>query len=389
MLVALFVVIGIVGVGGAAVYYGLRDRSRVERQASAEHYSKGLAYLEQNQYELAVAEFELVLQLDPENADAQAKLVEAKGRLQVQPTATPALQKETAAAYFAQLQEAYDAKDWPRVLAEADRVLAVDPAYERGRVDQMLFEAFYASGQQLVAEDRTKEAVRLFDRALQLQPDNTQVQHARTLASLYMDSLSYWGADWPRCVALLASLYELAPDYKDVGQRFVEANTAWGDAAWQQQDWCTASEAYASALHIVASFDLAERQRQAAANCLVPPTELPGEGTPTPGQPEGSIAPTGTYVGRLVERTGIDSGKMYIRGKVLNRAGKGVQSVQVKIHAWDWSALAVTDGNGQYSFDGLSNPVTYTLSLVDVSSYPFEIKGEWGKIGWVEFNEAK
>jgi len=90
-----------------------------------------------------------------------------------------------------------------------------------------------------------------------------------------------------------------------------------------------------------------------------------------------------------VERTGIDSGKMYVRGKVLDKDGGGIQGTQVKIQAWDWSAIAVTDGNGQYSFDGLSNPVTYTLSLVTLSSYPFDVEGQWGKISWVDFTEAK
>ena len=389
LLTTLLVIVAIAGIGAAAVYYGLRDRANVEHQAAGEHYSKGLAHLEQEQYELAIAEFELVLQLDPENEPALTKLAETKSHLREQSTPTAVLQKETAAAYYERLQKAFDAKDWPNVLAEADRLLALDPDYRRGDVDQMLFAAFVATGQQLADQDRLEEAIRLFDRALQLQPDNAQVQHARNLATLYVDALGYWGADWEQTTAQFAKLYELAPEYKDVAQRLHDAHVAQADYMGKQGDWCAAAEEYAAALGIQAAPDIVTRRQDALAKCQQQPTATPEGGTPTPTQPSEPAVPTGTFVGRLVERTGIASSKMYVRGKVLDGAGKGIQDIQVKIQAWDWSAIAVTDGNGQYAFDGLANPVTYTLSLVDISSYPFDIEGQWGKIAWVYFQQAK
>lgn len=73
---------------------------------------------------------------------------------------------------------------------------------------------------------------------------------------------------------------------------------------------------------------------------------------------------------------------------MLDEDERGVSGVQIRIQAWDWSATALTDGEGQYSFDGLSNPVTYTLSLVDLSSQPVDVMGERGKITWVNFKEV-
>ena len=80
---------------------------------------------------------------------------------------------------------------------------------------------------------------------------------------------------------------------------------------------------------------------------------------------------------------------MFIRGRILDKEGVGVSGVRVQIRAWDWSAIAVADGNGQYAFDGLSNPVTYTLTLLDLSCLPFDAEGVWGKVTWVDFEEVK
>ena len=53
------------------------------------------------------------------------------------------------------------------------------------------------------------------------------------------------------------------------------------------------------------------------------------------------------------------------------------------------SAIAVTNGDGDFSFDGLANPVTYTLTLLDVPSLPLDVSTEWGKLTLVEFRETR
>ena len=388
--IAALVVLAIVGLGAAAFYYGMQDRAQVQQEAAEEHYDKGAAHLAQAEFELAIAEFELTLQLDPNHEQALADLNEARHRLEAKPTATPMLQHETKAAYLDELGAAFAQKDWPKVFEFADRLLALDPAYHRGEVDQMLFEAFYKSGLELIEGDRLKEAVRLFDRALALQPDNAQVTHAKRLATLYMTAMGYWGADWAKAVESLVALYRLAPDYSDVRQRTYEAQVSYGDFLVQQQNWCDAATQYAEALAIMDDAKTATKRQASLARCNQQPTptaQTAQEGKETL-TPEGTSAPPGTFVGRLVERTGIADKKMFIRGKVL-QGGKGVSGQRVKIQAWDWSAIAVTDGNGQYSFDGLSNPVTYTLTLLDLPSLPVDVAGVWGKITWVNFQQLR
>jgi tetratricopeptide (TPR) repeat protein len=385
--IAFLVVLLIVGLGALAFHYGMLDRTSVERQAAEEHYAKGIDYLEHNDLELAVAEFERALKLDPKHEKASEKLAEAQQHLEAQPTATPALQEEMKAAYLTKMTEAYQQGNWQMVLDNADQLLALDPAYHRDAVDEMLTEVFYHQGLELVDKDRMKEAVDLFDRALDLQPGHTGAIEAKQLAALYVTGLGFWGTDWPKALESLSALYVLAPDYKDVRQRTHKAYGYYGDDLAGREDWCHAVEAYSQAVAITGDAGIAAKRDQAEARCN-PTAEPAATKTPTPDASAPS-GPSGTFVGRLVERTGIDSGKMFVRGKVLDANGKGIQSVKVRIHAWDWSAIAITDGNGQYAFDGLSNPVTYTLDLLDLPFVPFDIEGVWGKIAWVDFRKAK
>ena len=80
---------------------------------------------------------------------------------------------------------------------------------------------------------------------------------------------------------------------------------------------------------------------------------------------------------------------MFIRGHVYDSSGAPVAGTRVKIQAWDFSVFATTDGTGQFSFDGLANPVMYTLTLADLPSVPLEVETAWGRLSWVVFEQAK
>jgi len=394
LLVAALLLLAVGGLGIAGVRCGVNDREKTEQQAAAEHYEKGVAYLTQGEFELAIAEMEAVVQLDPENGQALAKLAQAREKLQVRPTATPVLLQEILAAYLDELRTAHAGGEWQEMFELADRLLATDPTYHRSEVDQMLFDGFYESGLQLVEQDRLREAVRLLDRALALQPNNADVQRAEHLATLYLTAMGYWSADWVTTIETLESLYRLAPNYKDVRERTHLAHVSYGDLLAQRQDWCGAEQQYTRALEVVASPSVAQKRQDAASLCSAFPTRPTEEATSTPSGENPTAAPTGesqsgVFIGRLVERTETEASHMFVRGQVLDREDKGVQDVQVQIKAWDWSAIAVTNGNGQYSFDGLSNTVTYTLSLLEMASSPVDIAGTWGEIAWVDFEEAK
>ncbi|HHX43511.1 MAG TPA: hypothetical protein GX714_05925 [Chloroflexi bacterium] len=379
--------LAVVGLGIGAVHMGLRDRQAAAREAAAEHLARGTTHLNQQEYELAVAEFGMALQLDPSLEEARQGLEAAQERLEGLPVPTSQLQDEMCAAYLNEMTEAYEREDWPTVFGTADRLLAANPTYRREEVDRLLFEALYQSGQQLVAQERITEALRLFDRALLIQPDEERVTRARTLATHYITGLSYWDTDWALVIDNLARVHDLDPAYCDVRLRLAEAREALGEQLAAAQDWCGAEEQYALALDLVASDSLSRMHDDAAAHCvaraLTPTVSL------TPGALDaGTPTPAGTYVGRVVRSEEIGSQQMFIRGHVLDEQGIGVGGVAVTIRAWDWSVTSISDGQGQFSFDGLANPVTYTISLADLPSTPLDVAGEWGKLTWISFQPA-
>jgi len=358
----------------------MKDRTTLERRAAQEHYEKGLAHFDAGELELAEAELELAVQLDSRLEAAATRLAETRQRLETSPTATPVLQAEINAITFEELRAAHNQRDWTRVFALADRLLARDPTYQRSELDRMLFDALYQSGQQLVEENRLEEAARLFDRALALQPTNADAARAKQLATLYLAAKSYWSADWAKAIESLSTLYRLDASYRDVRQLTHDAYVNYGDVLAKQGDWCAAAQQYARALEVIPAQELSAKRETALDHC---------DEVASATAQWGPAEPSGTFVGRIVKQTDLDdSKKMSIRGSVADREGQGVRNIKVQIRAWDWWAVSVTDAQGQYSFDGLVNPVTYTLTLFDRPCVPVNAAGVWGKTTWVDFQEA-
>ena len=79
----LVIVLGVLG-----FYDGLRDRAMANRELAQEHYALGLAHLESDDYELAIAEFELAKRYDSNLGGLSERLREAKelARSQIRPT---------------------------------------------------------------------------------------------------------------------------------------------------------------------------------------------------------------------------------------------------------------------------------------------------------------
>ena len=382
--VALLVLLLIAALGYGAVQAGRRERVRQIEQTAEDLYRRGEGYLREGQLELAEAAYEQALLYVPDHEGANERLAQVRQELTVLPTPTAFLQQETKQAHWNELMAAYETRTWDLVIQAADKLIGVDPSFNRDQVDQMLVEAFYELGQSLVAEDKMIEAVRSFESALVIEPSNDRITLAKDLASSYMTGMGYWGADWEQTIAHLSTVYSLDPQYKDVAQRLYTASVQYGDLLILRQQWCEAAQQYTSALAVSSDPETVAKNQDATLKCAQ---------TPTPG-PEGEAprtkpVPAGTYVGQVERVEPIASGKMYVRGHVLDSSQRGVAGVTVRIQAWDWSTTAITDGSGQFSFDGLGNAVVYTLTLPDLPSEPVDVEGEWGKLSWVEFVEVR
>lgn len=265
--VALATMLFILALGGAAVYMGLADRAKAEQRLAEEHYLKGEGYFQGGQYELAIAEWELVLQMNPNHPQARAKLNEAYRRLEAEPTATPMYQQETKEAILAAMQEAHQKGNWQEVIAQADRLLALDASFRREEVDRLLYDAFYQKGLALVEQGRLADALSYFDRALALQPTNAQAIEAKELAVLYLEGTSAWGTDWERAVERLSQLYLRDPTYNDVRAKLWQAYVVYGDALAEKGEWCRAREMYRAALELESTPALVEKAQKALQSC--------------------------------------------------------------------------------------------------------------------------
>lgn len=258
----------ILGIGALGVYHGLQERRRLTQKTAKEHYAAGLTYLENGEYELAVAELELTLRLVSDYRDAAEKLSEAKAKLEAQATPTIEMEKRVAAELLSQARTFYDEGKWDDVVLALERLQALDTDYESEAVKELLFATFYEQGLELINEGRLEEALRYLDKALELKPAREDVLKQRKLAALYLIAISYWGADWDKAIANFRELYSIEPGYMDVEQRLYEAYMNRGDLYADQDEWCSAEEQYALALEIRPAQAGEEKRTEANQLCL-------------------------------------------------------------------------------------------------------------------------
>jgi len=282
------------------VYQGLQKRDALRRQAAWEHYDRGLAHMRDDRYEVAIAEFEMALRLDPSVEGAQAGLAEAQRMLHPTPTPTPQPEEPITEQLYARAQSCYQDGDWEGALSALEELRAIDPDYEAQRVAALLYDVFYHRGQALAGESRLEEALRSFDQALTWRPESEEALQERERLSLYLAGVGFWGADWAQAADTFAQLYVLDASYRDVADRLYQARLACGDVAGEEGDWCLAEAQYAQALDLRADSTVQEKWVEARERCAMASAPSPIELTtpltvtegeqPTPGQ--GTLALT-------------------------------------------------------------------------------------------------
>lgn len=281
----------------AGFYAGQADRERAEQRKLAEHYTRGLDHMMARQYELAEAEFEYVLQLQPEYPGARDKLAEARRRQTVVPTpTTSAVVALTAGKIYTQAIQAYQAQDWPLAVERLRQVRALDPAYEAAAVKDMLFQAALTYGQQLLNGEQLEEGLYYLDQAAELYPLDQDTLYQRQLAAMYLTARGYWGVDWEKTIERFSELYALAPAYKDVFPRLVEAYISYGNYFSNTSEFCPAERQYADAIKIQPNPTLEAQHAAAAQRCLM--------ATPVP------VSGTLTVSGTIVPIPGLTSGRL-------------------------------------------------------------------------------
>ena len=319
----LFVIVaGVVWLGGALIwgaYQGYRQRlDSLERtrlayqQGLADiHYQRALQYLKNGQADLARAELEAALQAQPSHAEAAAALEQLQENsptpLATTPaaipaatpaaipaatmaaTATAATTTTVTSAYargdplaplYQDAVAAFERQDWEATIRLLESIRFQDATYRPADVESMLFAAYRAQAEALITSERFEEALRLFDRALLLQPDADDVREEREQAALYVTGLSYWGADWQQAIARFQELYKRNPDYRDVKQRLADAYAGYAERLQDRGNWCAAVERYNESLAVIDSPTVRSSRDQAQAQCqsgvAAPTSATPG-----------------------------------------------------------------------------------------------------------------
>ncbi len=281
--------LSVMGVGAAGVYQGLQERAVLNRESAVEHYNRGVVHLEAGRYDLAVAEFELALRLAPDYREAKQGLDLANSRIAARVTPTSEIVVDAAGLLFDEAQKLYDEGQWDEAALKLEQLRGLDPSYRQNDVGNLLFSIYFNQATQLVNEDRMEEALRAFDKALDVKPADADALRQRDLASRYITAVGYWDADWEQAIAAFSELYQMAPGYKDVEARLVEAYVSYGDVYTDESAWCLAQQQYTAAAEISPDAAIEKKRDTAAYRCRTAPPEPAA--TPTS---EGGTAPAVT-----------------------------------------------------------------------------------------------
>ncbi|MGD2205315.1 MAG: DPP IV N-terminal domain-containing protein [Anaerolineae bacterium] len=264
--------------GALGVYDGLKDRAIENQQIAREHYQLGLARLEEQDYELAIAEFELALRYDSNLHEAQSRLQEAKELAQAQVTPTSETRQGAAALLYRQAVAHYEKGALTQAVAVLDELRGLDPDFQRETVETMLTTAHYQLGLNAVRLDQMEEADGHFKEVLAVDPEHKNAQDQLNLLNLYTAALNNWKRDWSATIQALKGLYALAPDYKDVQIRLLDAYGFRAEANAAKGDWCRAAEDYAAAVEVFPRETIVDKRDEAQIHCQAT-AEAP---TPTP-----------------------------------------------------------------------------------------------------------
>jgi TolB protein len=298
--VLLFLLLGAGGVALVAMYHGIQDRDLRTQQQAEEHYQKGMAHLQAGECELAIAEFTFTIRLAPDHAEAYDKLYKAEAQCQTLPTPTSEVQETAKETLYDQAVILFTQGRWDEAVRTLEELRQLDDSYQQEIVQDMVFQALSNRAMQLVNDDLLEEALRYFDRALEMHPDDVNLQAQRRMAALYQTGQSYWEADWQRAIATFAELYVLDPDYKDAKQRLHDAYVSYGDSLADDSQWCLAREQFAEALAIIPQQSTEQKRVNAHTHCVTAtPTPLPTL-TPKPTRVVSDTLPaTGLPFGKL------------------------------------------------------------------------------------------
>ena len=247
---------------------GLRRGEAQTRQQVAILLQRASDMLDAGMDEEARTVYDRILEFDPTNEAARSALLAVD---QVDTTeVVPEKQAEPSPVdiEWARAVALFDEGRWHEAIKRFTLVQSTQPDYRREELEQRLVVSYVELARAVIAEGRQEEAaVQLFDKALELQPNDTIVREERFMTAHYVDVNTYWGADWSRVIGLLVELYRVDPDYRNVRYLLQRAHVEQGEVFAHGEEWCAAAASYTSAIAVLDWLDLRGRRDELTALC--------------------------------------------------------------------------------------------------------------------------
>ena len=170
--------------------------------AASAYFIRGIANYEEGFYDEMFADldrglsaFERSIELEPNNADAKVTV---------------------ANAYLSRGEVYSKEEEYNRAIADFERVIELDPSNAEARV--AIADAYLLRGVGYAEGGDQDRAIADFDKAVELDPDNAKAKKARKFMepSLISDELSAERIEWSLCRGILGcGFVEVAADYRD------------------------------------------------------------------------------------------------------------------------------------------------------------------------------
>ncbi len=254
-------------IGLMAAYQGLQEQAVAKRTEAEQHYQRGQEHLANNSLELAIAEFELAVSLNPGYLEARESLREARRQNQAQPTATSETRSAAATSILEKADSQIADKKWAEAAQTLSQLRDLDPDYQPERVSELLYTANYQLGLQLTTPDQIGEALLAFERALVERPGDTEATVERTKASLYVEGKEAEAGNRQQAVKAFSQLYREDNNYLDVKERLLENYELWGDELAAQEEWCSAEVQYLEGNRLASSTALQDKAKASNQRC--------------------------------------------------------------------------------------------------------------------------
>ena len=246
---------------------GIQRSATQKRQQVAILLQRASDLLDEGRRQEALAAYGIILELDANSEAARDAISAVEAMPPAQAIETGPVAPDPLEIEWAYALSQYEAGNLQEAIARMIQLRAAQPDFRREEMAETLSGAYFVLGRQMAEASSLEEAVQLYDKALELKPNDAQIQVERHLIAGYVDVKTYWGADWTRVINLLEDLYRRDPNYRNVRYLLQRAHVEHGEGFARAEEWCAATAEYTSAIAVLDWMELRERRVQLAAFC--------------------------------------------------------------------------------------------------------------------------